>query len=75
MVVGLAASLEWLWLGDWQSYWGAELLAISAPIATLAVLLAIACRRRPSFLVNAAAHWVIFAWLSSYAFPWLGEVP
>lgn len=27
----------------------------------------------PSFLTNLALHWVFFAWIAWYAFPWLGE--
>ena len=29
----------------------------------------------PSFRANLLLHWVLFAWLSWYAFPWLGELP
>ena len=31
--------------------------------------------RRPSFWVNLLSHWVLFAWLGWYAFPYLGELP
>lgn len=31
--------------------------------------------RRPSFWANLLAHWVLFAWLGWYAFPYLGELP
>ena len=31
--------------------------------------------RRPSFLANLLSHWVLFAWLGWYAFPYLGELP
>jgi hypothetical protein len=27
----------------------------------------------PSFLTNLAVHWIFFAWIAWYAFPWLGE--
>lgn len=37
--------------------------------------LIILCLRRPSFRTNLLLHWVLFAWLSWYAFPWLGELP
>ena len=30
--------------------------------------------RTPSFLGNILFHWMLFAWLSWYAFPWLGEL-
>lgn len=29
----------------------------------------------PSFKYNLLVHWMLFAWLSWYAFPWLGELP
>lgn len=31
--------------------------------------------RRPSFGANLLSHWVLFAWLAWYAFPYLGELP
>ena len=31
--------------------------------------------RRPSFWANLLAHWVLFAWLGWYAFPYFGELP
>lgn len=31
-------------------------------------------RGAPSFLTNLAAHWVMFAWLAWYAFPFMGEL-
>lgn len=32
-------------------------------------------RRKPSFAGNLIAHWLVFAWLGWYAFPYLGELP
>jgi hypothetical protein len=32
-------------------------------------------RRRPGFAANLLAHWILFAWLGWYAFPYLGELP
>jgi hypothetical protein len=32
-------------------------------------------RRAPSFRANLLLHWIMFAWLSWYAFPYLGELP
>jgi len=29
---------------------------------------------RPSFQRNLTVHWLFFAWLGWYAFPWLGEL-
>lgn len=31
--------------------------------------------RRPSFVANLLSHWVLFAWLAWFAFPYLGELP
>jgi len=31
--------------------------------------------RRSSFFNNLLAHWLLFAWLASFAFPYLGELP
>ena len=31
--------------------------------------------RKPSFHNNLLAHWLLFAWLGWYAFPYLGELP
>jgi hypothetical protein len=32
-------------------------------------------RRNPSFRTNLLCHWLLFAWLAWYAFPYLGELP
>lgn len=31
--------------------------------------------KRESFRLNLALHWLLFAWLAWYAFPYLGELP
>jgi hypothetical protein len=33
------------------------------------------CQRQPSFVGNLFSHWLLFAWLAWYAFPYLGELP
>jgi hypothetical protein len=33
------------------------------------------CKRQPSFVGNLFSHWLLFAWLAWYAFPYLGELP
>lgn len=30
---------------------------------------------RPAYWKNFLFHWLLFAWLGSIAFPWLGEMP
>ena len=37
--------------------------------------LIVRCWRQPSFMTNLILHWVMFAWLGWYAFPYLGELP
>ena len=32
-------------------------------------------QRQPSFKGNLFSHWLLFAWLAWYAFPYLGELP
>jgi hypothetical protein len=32
-------------------------------------------QRQPSFKGNLFSHWLLFAWLACYAFPYLGELP
>jgi hypothetical protein len=32
-------------------------------------------KREPSFKINLLLHWILFAWLAWYAFPYLGELP
>jgi hypothetical protein len=32
-------------------------------------------KQEPSFRANLLLHWTLFAWLSWYAFPYLGELP
>jgi len=32
-------------------------------------------QRQPSFKGNLFTHWLLFAWLAWYAFPYLGELP
>ncbi len=43
----------------------------------IAVLISIGiwARRKPSFPLNLIFHWLMFAWMISYAFPYLGELP
>lgn len=53
--------------------WGC--LALSLALAAGVGFLALSCRRRPSFPKNLAAHWLLFAWALTYAFPYLGETP
>jgi hypothetical protein len=44
-------------------------------LAVLWVMFARAWNREPSFKTNLFLHWLLFAWLAWYAFPYLGELP
>jgi drug/metabolite transporter (DMT)-like permease len=44
-------------------------------IAALAALLWKCRRKKISFPSNLLVHWVLFAWLAWWAFPYLGELP
>jgi hypothetical protein len=44
-------------------------------ILVLASLFVLSRRRQSSFLFNLSLHWILFAWLAWYAFPYLGELP
>ena len=49
--------------------------ANTAWLLVLGFLFARSWRRPPSFMNNVVVHWLLFAWLGWYAFPWLGELP
>jgi hypothetical protein len=36
---------------------------------------ALSWKRSSSFVLNLFLHWILFAWLAWYAFPYLGELP
>jgi len=76
--------LTFVWfIGDWKfglQYQGARftysVCAINAVwIFFLGSFLIRARKRSPSFAQNLALHWLLFAWLAWYAFPYLGELP
>jgi hypothetical protein len=50
-------------------------LANAIWIALLIVLFALSRTQKPSFVFNLTLHWLFFAWLAWYAFPYLGELP
>lgn len=69
------SSALWLILGHASEYYDWPLFGVSGGFV-FAIVFAIAwCRRRPSFLANLLGHALLFAWLGSFAFPWIGEVP
>jgi hypothetical protein len=68
---------------DWKwglKYQGSQYTALVCSINILWVgFLSLAFRRTakktPTFRTSLFLHWVLFAWLCWYAFPWLGELP
>jgi hypothetical protein len=50
-------------------------LAISALAVVILVVIASLNRRRPMLATSAAFHFLLFAWLATYAMPYLGETP
>jgi hypothetical protein len=79
VLVNLSAGYFWALWQDGVQYQGASHLhfmctANAVWVAALAVVL---LRRRTdsSFMTNLLFHWLLFAWLSWYAFPYLGELP
>lgn len=43
--------------------------------SALSIMFLAAWRRKSSYWISLAAHWMLFAWLGWYAFPYLGELP
>jgi len=82
LIAAIALSVIWFIVG-WSNgfhYQGAKYvytvaLANLAWIGLLSVIFRAYRRREPSFNVNLIFHWLLFAWLAWYAFPYLGELP
>ena len=74
-VAAIASSAIWLVVGDASKYYSWLFFALSGGLLVLTIAAVAWCRRRPSFPANLAGHALLFAWLGSFAFPWVGEVP
>ncbi len=82
LVIATVLSVPWFVAG-WKyglqfqgSKYNYSVLAIN--IGWLVGLWAMIARNRkvePSFRANLFLHWMLFAWLAWYAFPYLGELP
>ena len=72
-VLAGAAALVWHIAGFRNGYFHAGWAVASVLMFCAAFMGGLVCRRQPSFWLNATAHWLTFVWLTSYAFPWLGE--
>ena len=73
--VALASSVTWLALGGASRYYTWPFFAVSGGFVLLGAVAIVSCRNRPSFVANVLGHALLFAWIGSFAFPWLGEVP
>lgn len=79
----ILTALSVLWfMGNWKfglEYQGPQFTrgVCAANVGWLFVLWVaiVFAYRRPSFFNNLLAHWLLFVWLSWYAFPYLGELP
>ena len=84
VLLGAVVALSFYWfIGGWSyglQYQGPRLThlfcAVNVVWDTFLVLVFIANRKRQaSFKANLFLHWMLFAWLAWYAFPYLGEMP
>jgi hypothetical protein len=82
LVAAIVLTVIWFSIGwkDGLHYQGATYvftvaLANVGWIGTLIVMLATCRRHDSSFKTNLAFHWILFAWIAWYAFPYLGELP
>jgi hypothetical protein len=50
-------------------------LLVSACMLTVSAIMLRRARMHPSFNLSLISHTIAFAWLGSYAFPYLGELP
>ena len=74
-VAAIVSSVVWLVLGDSLEYYGHAFFAISGVLVFFIIVAVAWSRRHPSFSASVSSHALLFAWLGSFAFPWLGEVP
>jgi hypothetical protein len=82
LVVATALTVIWF-VGGWRyglEYQGLRhtrfVCAVNVIWLALLWTLFLATRKGPaSFKLNLLLHWILFAWLAWYAFPWLGELP
>jgi hypothetical protein len=81
LAIGGATSIVWF-VGGWRyglEYQGlaynVSTALLSAVLAVLTGVLILRSRKAPSFTLNLIVHFVLFAWLITYAFPYLGELP
>jgi hypothetical protein len=81
LIVAAVASFVWF-IGGWRyglQYQGkpyvVSCLAISVAMLGLLSTLLILARRSPTWHYRLGFHFLLFGWLTTYAFPYLGELP
>jgi hypothetical protein len=82
LFIAIVLSVIWFLVGwkDGLHYQGFRyVLAVAiANVVWIGILIAMFTRYRrheSSFIANLVFHWILFAWLGWYAFPYLGELP
>jgi hypothetical protein len=82
LLAALSGLTAWYFKAGWNdglTYQGAKFThgVCLVNVVWLAVLwiVFIYAYRKPSFNVALLAHWLLFAWIGWYAFPYLGELP
>ena len=67
---------EWRWNAHYYGMFHTVVCTLVS--ATFAVVISIAAwknKNKPSFKTSIVTTWLIFAWIFTFAFPWLGELP
>ena len=74
-------SVAWFWGGwhfgiEYQGYqYTLDTAILSFLLAAVTAGTLYSSRRTGSLFLNVAANFLLFAWASTYAFPYLGELP
>jgi hypothetical protein len=69
-----AASVAWFQSNQWQTSCWSATPVLSLVLFALTTVLAALAIKRPSFALNASAHFALFVWLFSFAFPYCGDL-
>lgn len=69
--------MSWKWGLQYQgARYTDSVLALNVIwLAGLRTMSYVCCKREPSFTTSLTLHWLLFAWVAWYAFPYLGELP
>jgi hypothetical protein len=83
LLIGATFASAFYFIGSWKygleyqgtSYTHGVLTFNIIWIASLWLMFVYAWKSKPSFATNLLVHWLLFAWLAWYAFPFMGELP